>query len=90
MPEWILSFSLEKDSVHSGISLQKGAFVVRYGFTKYPDAKGGGVLTLAKTNIQTYLESTKFLSKEAQLVQFVFNGITIFGVYKNPTKNNLK
>ena len=25
-------FSLEEDSVHSGISLQKGAFVVHYGF----------------------------------------------------------
>ena len=34
MPEWMLSFSLERDSVHSGISLQKGAFVVCYGFSK--------------------------------------------------------
>ena len=27
-----LIFSLEKDSVHSGISLQKGAIIVHYGF----------------------------------------------------------
>ena len=32
MPEWKLS-SLEKDSFHSGISLQKGASVLRYGFS---------------------------------------------------------
>ena len=29
MPEWKLSFPPEKDSLHSGISLQKGAFIVR-------------------------------------------------------------
>ena len=26
--------TLEKDSFHSGISLKKGVFIVRYGFTK--------------------------------------------------------
>ena len=34
--EWMLSFSLEKDSLHSGISLQKGAFIVLYGFSQSP------------------------------------------------------
>ena len=29
----MLYFSLEKYSVHSGISLQKGAIIVRYGFS---------------------------------------------------------
>ena len=32
MPERTLSLSREKDSIHSGISLQKGAFIVHYGF----------------------------------------------------------
>ena len=32
MPEWTMSFSRKRDSVHSRISLQKGAFVVPYGF----------------------------------------------------------
>ena len=31
-PEWTLSFSREKYSVHSGVSLQKEAIIVRYGF----------------------------------------------------------
>ena len=30
----MLYFSLEKYSVHSGISLQKGAIIVRYGFSR--------------------------------------------------------
>ena len=35
MHEWTLSaFSREKDSIHSGISLQKGALIVHYGFGK--------------------------------------------------------
>ena len=32
-------FSLEEDSVHSGISLQKGAFVVHYGFNTIQQLK---------------------------------------------------
>ena len=57
--------------------------------TKIPTFKyrRGGVLALAKTGIKTHLESAKFIVREAQLVQFVFNGITIFGVYKNPTRS---
>ena len=35
----MLSFSLQKDSVHSGISLQKGAFNVRYGFIEFSRAE---------------------------------------------------
>ena len=33
MPEGTLSFTRETDSVPSGISLQRGAFVVRHGFS---------------------------------------------------------
>ena len=35
MPERKLSFSLEEDSFHSGISLQKGAFIVSFSFSEY-------------------------------------------------------
>ena len=34
MPEWKESFSSQKDCFHSGMSLQKGAFIVRYGFSQ--------------------------------------------------------
>jgi hypothetical protein len=37
--------------------------------------------------VQTHSESAKFIAREAQIVQFVFNGITVFGVYKNPSRN---
>ena len=35
-PFWreMLSFSREKDSVHSGISLQKGPIIIHYGFNR--------------------------------------------------------
>ena len=50
MPEWTLSFSREKDSFHSGITLQKGAIIVRYGFSytvpSCPDTYMPGLVAL--------------------------------------------
>jgi exonuclease III len=51
----------------------------------------GGVMALAKDEIHAHSESGVSLGikKEIQVVQFVVNDITFFGVYRSPTAKNI-